>query len=241
MPISNIPGVGPTNADIATAVAAPSAATIAAAVAAPSAATIAAAVAAPSSATIASAVAAAVPTTAGITSIVQANAGSPFGGTWTSLGNVSPTGTTTVNFTGIGGYRRYRLVFNLYSNEAAFSCGVRLNGSSANYVYWGQEARMQSTAAWQGHVSTGGSRHFLQGSSTTNGYNSMGYCDIFEASGAGWKEIQSQLFFNSGATTDVLSSTRGFWRETSAVTSITVICDRNFTLGISNVQLFGGN
>ena len=43
MPINNIPGVGPTNADIATAVAAPSAATIAAAVAAPSAATIAAA------------------------------------------------------------------------------------------------------------------------------------------------------------------------------------------------------
>ena len=41
MAINNIPGVGPTNADIATAVAAPSAATIAAAVAAPSAATIA--------------------------------------------------------------------------------------------------------------------------------------------------------------------------------------------------------
>ena len=76
MAIDRIPGVGPTNADIATAVAAPSAASIAAAVAAPSAATIAAAVAAPSSATIASAVAAAVPTNASITSIVSAGASS---------------------------------------------------------------------------------------------------------------------------------------------------------------------
>lgn len=46
MGINQIPGVGPTNADIASAVAAPSAATIAAAVAAPSANTIASAVAA---------------------------------------------------------------------------------------------------------------------------------------------------------------------------------------------------
>ena len=99
MAINIIPGVGPTNADIATAVAAPSAATIAAAVAAPSAATIAAAVAAPSaatiastvaapsSATIASAVAAAVPTISAINTAVANNAPSP--NAWVHLGSAN--------------------------------------------------------------------------------------------------------------------------------------------------------
>ncbi|NBR25448.1 MAG: hypothetical protein EBU08_17065, partial [Micrococcales bacterium] len=60
MGINQIPGVGPTNSDIATAVAAPSAATIASAVVA----------AAPTNSTIASAVAAAVPTNSSIAAAV---------------------------------------------------------------------------------------------------------------------------------------------------------------------------
>ena len=74
MGIARIPGVGPLNSDIATAVAAPSAATIAAAVAAPSAATIAAAVAAPSAATIATAVSNSAAVSAQITAAVPSAA-----------------------------------------------------------------------------------------------------------------------------------------------------------------------
>lgn len=94
MAINSIPGVGPQNSDIATAVAAPSAATIASAVAAPSA------------STIATAVAAAVPTSAQITTIVQNNASGlkkysqifTSSTTWTA-----PTGATLVDVIACGG------------------------------------------------------------------------------------------------------------------------------------------
>lgn len=130
----------PSAATIAAAVAAPSAATIAAAVAAPSAATIAATVAAPSSATIASAVAAAVPTTAGITSIVQANAGSPYGGTITNLGYVSGNGTSTVTFSSLSGYKYLRLYWFGCKNTLANSLSIRFNGDTTSICQiWGQE------------------------------------------------------------------------------------------------------
>ena len=118
MAIDRIPGVGPSNSDIAAATAAvvpnsaaitaavPTAAQIATAVAAPSAATIATAVAAPSASTIATAVAAAVPTAASITSIVQSNAGG-FGvkATITSSGwyNIGTPRRITMVLTGGGG------------------------------------------------------------------------------------------------------------------------------------------
>lgn len=123
MAIDRIPGVGPTNADIATAVAAPSAATIAAAVAAPS------------SATIASAVAAAVPTTAGITSIVQANAGSPFGGTWTNVGQFNMQSTNNYTISGLSGYKYIKILLSGYTKVATGTLQVRFNGDTSG-IYW---------------------------------------------------------------------------------------------------------
>jgi hypothetical protein len=135
MAIDRIPGVGPANSDIAAAVAAPSAATIAAAVAAPSAATIASTVAAPSAATIATAVAAAVPTTAGITSIVQANAGSPFGGTYTQIANSTPSNVDTTTISGLGSYKYLKIHFYIYnSGSSSFTLDMRFNGDTgSNY------------------------------------------------------------------------------------------------------------
>lgn len=130
--------IGPTNADIATAVAAPSAATIAAAVAAPSAATIAAAVAAPSAATIAAAVAA--PSSATITSAVTAAGNSAGWGAspnaWTVVSSFNPNSTTgTYTWSGLSGYKAYKLVFSTTVNT---QCAVflRINGvSTASYAY----------------------------------------------------------------------------------------------------------
>ena len=129
MPINNIPGVGPTNADIATAVAAPSAATIAAAVAAPS------------SATIASAVAAAVPTTAGITSIVQANAGSPVGGTWTQIATTTANGNNSYTFTNLSGYKYLKLMWtSLHCAAGTQTMRITFNGVTTNtYNIFGEQ------------------------------------------------------------------------------------------------------
>jgi hypothetical protein len=134
MAINIIPGVGPTNADIATAVAAPSAATIAAAVAAPSAATIASTVAAPSSATIATAVAAAVPTISAINSSVASNAPSPFNYVFLGTGSLNNVNSATVSFSA---YKYIKVIWSYTTNASANQQGsIRLNGdTSGNYRY----------------------------------------------------------------------------------------------------------
>jgi hypothetical protein len=106
MAIDRIPGVGPTNADIATAVAAPS------------------------SATIATAVAAAVPTIGAINTSVANNAPSP--NAWTVISSVTPSGTSTV-FSSLSGYKKYRIIF-FNTNTSESSLSLRLNGdTSSNY------------------------------------------------------------------------------------------------------------
>lgn len=114
MAIDRIPGVGPTNADIATAVAAPSAATIASTVAAPSA------------ATIASTVAAAVPTIAAIQTAV------------TTYGNSAPSyslqhtiTTSTNNFATNGATFVYAVVIG------GGGVGSRSAGGSSGQVVFG--------------------------------------------------------------------------------------------------------
>jgi hypothetical protein len=108
MAIDRIPGVGPTNADIATAVAAPS------------------------SATIATAVAAAVPTIGAINTSVANNAPSP--NAWTVISSVSVSGTSTV-FSSLSGYKKYRIIY-IATNSSESSLTVRLNGDSgSNYGY----------------------------------------------------------------------------------------------------------
>lgn len=122
MPINNLPGVGPTNADIATAVAAPSAATIAAAVAAPSA------------ATIASTVAASVPTLAQINTSVSSNA-SPYGGTWTTVSTTTFATVNTTTISSITGYKYLRIIFALSTVPANEQLGIRFNSDSgSNYL-----------------------------------------------------------------------------------------------------------
>jgi len=114
MAIDRIPGVGPTNADIATAVAAPSAATIA------------------------STVAASVPTLAQINTSVSTNA-SPFGGTWANVAASSGfTGVNSTTISGLTGYKFLRIMFNLSSitlTTGAQQHGIRFNGDATG-AYW---------------------------------------------------------------------------------------------------------
>jgi hypothetical protein len=138
MAIDRIPGVGPANSDIANATAAvvpntaqitaavPTAAQIATAVAAPSAATIAAAVAAPSSATIASAVAAAVPTIGAINTSVANNAPSP--NAWTYITSLAGTGTGGVNFTGLSGYKAFKVFGSFNTGTTGWPMVIEVNG-----------------------------------------------------------------------------------------------------------------
>lgn len=210
------PGVGPTNADIATAVAAPSAATIAAAVAAPSAATIASAVAAPSSATIASAVAAAVPTISAINSSVASNA-SPFGGTWTQVASGNLSGNT-VSITGISAKKIKVFWYNM-GTSINTSLYFRLNGDTGlNYSSFGGQITTNTGSPYSEFFRIATSMH---NSLETNGSSlSSGEIEIFDAASTGvWKSYSIDGGFCQNNSTAWVKNLKGYYRSTSAITS----------------------
>lgn len=231
MAIDRIPGVGPTNADIATAVAAPSAATIAAAVAAPSAATIAAAVAAPSSSTIATAVAAAVPTLSQINTSVATNAPSPNGWTVISTNNANSSfGTYT--WSGLSGYKAYKLVFSTTVNTQC-AVYVRVNGiSTSTYTYVGGNLLIPNTS-----FSTANSTQAYIGN-TVDGFihGEM----LFPDASTGNPKIMKGYAYYRNAGNDWLSNSLSSTQSTAAITSITFAMSGSFfTTG--SITLLGAN
>lgn len=234
MPINNIPGVGPTNADIATAVAAPSAATIAAAVAAPSAATIAAAVAAPSSATIASAVAAAVPTTAGITSIVQANAGSPYAGTITHIGYATGNGSASYTFSNLSGYKYLKLVWagvTCSANGAGFQIRINDDASTKYMAFIHKKRNDTATPSLEF-----GFNNKINLETILNDYlKSNGVLTIPNSNSGAVKQYTMLNSYNNTAA-DIIQDYNGAWLNTSAISSITL----SVTSGTFNTAQAGG-
>lgn len=257
MAIDRIPGVGPTNADIATAVAAPSAAAIAAAVAAPSAATIAsavsapsaatiaAAVAAPSAATIATQVAASVPTLSQINTSVSNNA-SPFGGTWTAIttsGTLNNSGVSLIDISSLGGYKRLRFVFWNLRQVSSAIFHYRINGTSSGYTTYGLY-HSGFDAAWPTGAQDGSS--IMDGTSyvgSAGEQSSSHIIDIYNAdSTTSYKYCE---FFGYGTKSTYANTPgpiygRAIFKNTAAVTSLRV---SNGGLGFSqgNYAVFGGN
>jgi hypothetical protein len=233
MAIDRIPGVGPTNADIATAVAAPSAATIAAAVAAPSAASIASAVAAPSSATIASAVAAAVPTLSQINTSVANNA-SPYGGTWTNIAqSLTNNSINTVTLSNLGGYKYLRLHAYITSFGGPDSLSVRLNGDSGgNYMY--------ASTGLSGNAAAAAGNQFLINASSTQRVHLV--MDIENATSAtAHKNITGRGSNNNGAGFGPIWFD-GLYTSNSPITSITVFsASGNLFSNTTNIYVRGAN
>jgi hypothetical protein len=190
---------------------------------APSAAAIAAAVAAPSAATIATAVAAAVPTTAGITTIVQANAGSPYAGTITNLGFVTAHGASTATFTGLSSYKYLRLYFHglqMTSNNIDFT--FRLNGDSSNIYTWsGLRLRDGGTTniMYQGSTQP---YHYIGGvGNSTSSTNGM--IEFLNSNSSAHKQYKYEFcWYDAGNPSIEYAKGNGMYLSTSAISSLTI-------------------
>lgn len=261
MAINNIPGVGPTNADIATAVAAPSASTIAAAVAAPSAATIASSVAGAvptlsqintavntqtNNSAIASAVAGAVPTLSQINTAVANNAPSP--NAWVHLGTVNMLNisSSTISFSA---YRKLKIVLRLYSGVNAQNPSIRFNSDSSNVYSFGQHFLTTGStySEFTGSISTSSLRLNYSNSGSLAANNVMiSTIEIENASLANSKDFTSDsIFFQSGANFARVQNI-GCYYGSSAITSITLFCNSgnlfaNSTANNGAFQVFGMN
>ena len=238
--------IGPTNADIATAVAAPSAATIAAAVAAPSAATIASAVAAPSASTIATAVAAAVPTISAINTAVANNA--PSANNWTLINSIAMAGANTYTFSSISGYKALRLYAPRLSRlDASGTAGVwiRLNGdtNAANYTW----SRITTTASAStgALINAAANSYFGEGMYFNAGNGGVLSFD-YKIENANSTSVPKTMYgtyqtvANSGSSTPD-NGARGNYLSTSAITSITIFAESTSTFTGSPIYLLGAN
>lgn len=226
MPINNIPGVGPTNADIATAVAAPSAATIAAAVAAPSAATIAAAVNAPSTSAI-------------VAAGNSAGWASTGGLTWTPIATPSLNGTSTYTWSGLSGYKYYKLAM-FGQTVANASVYIRFNGDSTSNTYsTGGFFMVQGSGAPASYWSSGANQ--IQTMMNNQAQFFHLFMNINEANSTGAKDcVFTFNSTNSGGTTQTNNGT-GFWSNSAAINSITLLLSSSSFTGNTLCTLYGGN
>jgi hypothetical protein len=173
-------------------------------------------VAAPSASTIATAVAAAVPTTAGITTIVQANAGSPFGGTWTQIGTYTGNdGSNTVTFSNLSSYKYLQIVGPYqFSGGSSDVLQLRFNGDSTggNYVY----ATVTGTS---NGASQSASSIFLNQSGNARGSILL---DIYNSNGATTKVVKGNPSAGVNGSTTGIGANLGIWKSTAAISSLTL-------------------
>lgn len=229
MPISNIPGVGPTNSDIAAATAAvvPNSAAITAAV--PTAAQIATAVAAPSASTIATAVAASVPTLTQINNSIATNS-SPFGGTFTNVALSTASSTNSITFSGLSGYKFYRLVMAGLGPSGTAALQMRFNGDAGNnYAYF---TALQAVTSNNLSGDTG-FRISPNAGSVRGAIIDIPYANSTTAD-------KTCYVIDSVTTAAEFGSFGGVWASTAPITSITLFWTSAAT---SNwyVRLIGGN
>jgi len=230
MPINNIPGVGPTNADIATAVAAPSAATIAATVAAPSA------------ATIATSVAGAVPTIGAINTSVSTYAPSP--NAWTLLGTVTPNNTAnSVTFSGLSGYRTYKIVCAwIVVTGQCDGAWLRINGDATSNNYTTQGISISTNNSAWGAGSSPSDKYCLASGFGSSSGQISGIAYIYNASSTGPKDFSSNFSFTSDSSGSGRPMNNGSWPGTAVVNSITLLHTYAGTFGGGkSIYLFGAN
>lgn len=231
MGIDRIPGVGPTNADIATAVAAPSAATIAAAVAAPSA------------ATIASTVAGSVPTLAQINTSVSTNA-SPFGGTWVLISNQTlGANANTISFSGLSSYKYLKIIAALSTVSSSQSeMYIRFNGDTASNYSYANSFLSTGSYAKVVNPSQSYSTSIIQIASPI--LNPSGGCvatiEIFRNDSSVLKNVKSFATYQDANTGNTNVTVDGHWWSTSVISSMTLFTSNgNYATG-SKFAIYGG-
>ena len=246
MAINSIPGVGPQNTDIATAVSTSSAVSAQITASVPTAAAIATAVAAPSLASITSAIttnaAPASVTMAAITSSITTNAASagvtlaaigtqvannaPSPSSWVFLGSGNLQGNNSATFS-FSAYRKLRIVCKFTNGTGgAQAVLVRFNGDTANNYTVAALVTYEDTYA---HAQT---NFLIQTDSLRmtygnllNGGTCIGWMEVNDAnSTSAHKQVTYQNMAPQSSASNVTArwSADGIYRVNSAITSVTI-------------------
>ena len=264
MAIDRIPGVGPQNTDIATAVAAavPTAAAITSTVqtyAASAGVTLAAitssittnaASAGLTNASITAAgnaagwgatgptttqIAAAVPTLAQINTSVATNAPSP--NAYTYITSLAGTTAAGVNFTGLSGYKVYKLYGSFASGTTGWPVVIEVNGVTT--AFYGYGASVTSGGTWSASVVDGVGRISPWGNLNSSGPHHLEFT-------IGNANLSSPATFNTkaymrGSGVASYWNIDGFRGGNGPITSIRVYDPNNVQVVVGTFYLYGGN
>jgi len=176
----------------------------------------------PSAATIATAVAGAVPTTAGITTIVQANAGSPVGGTWTNLGRLDLNGLQGATISSLGGYKYLRFFFGLTPGVTSMRLQLRFNGDTGANYWFGVGNSLDTTVVPGVGSNITANQIDLHTSATTNNRVS-GILEIENSNSTIYKITKTIAATNYDSTKAYSNESIGCWNNTAAITSVTFL------------------
>lgn len=255
MPISRIPGVGPTNADIAATISTTAAVSSQITASVPSASAIATAVAAPSIGTITSAIttnaASAGVTLAAITSAGNSAGwgatGSAFAGTYTSLYTTAiAANAQTVVISGLSGYKYLKIKICCFTSASNFDMFLRMNGDSANHS--SENIRLiTGTAPINNLTNDGNSASFIRITDSIicgAGSLSQGTFVIPDNNATTpFKNITGNMtFFDSSNARQCRVECDGTYWSTSAISSITLLCVNGvLSNGSSRIYVWGAN
>jgi len=164
---------------------------------------------------------------------------STFGGTTSDnyqlISSVVPTGgATSVNFTGLGLYKKLLLWTNGLVLGTAGTVTLRLNNDSTvtNYAW---ALRSRNNSATPAEVDGGGSSFRLNSSVNTTtsseGWIAFNNCDV-----TGVKFVEGAVMEATGAAS--LWYTQGAYRGTSVISEVNLLVNTTFT-AVGTVDLYG--
>ena len=195
---------------------------------------------APTAATVATAVAGAVPTTAGITSIVQANAGSPVGGTWTNLGRIDLNGLQGATVSSLSGYKYLRFFFGLTPGVTNMRLQLRFNGDTGANYWFGLANVMDTVVPGMGSQISANQIDLHAQASVNNRVS--GILEIENSNSTIYKMTRTIAASNYDSAKAYYNESIGCWNSTAAITSVTFLNHYPSTYeGNSYIFCVGGN
>lgn len=158
---------------------------------------------------------------------------------WQLLQTSSPTGVSTVTFSGLSGYSKYRLLCpSLAINAGAASLLIRCNGDSAGNYSYGQVNYSGTTVSSSNGIGTT-AFSVMGGTGFSNASPNSFQLDIENALILAPKYLSGNAQSGTAATTYLINGC--VYQTTSLLTSITITNGSGNTYGAGSIYLLGAN
>ena len=161
---------------------------------------------------------------------------------WTSIATSTTTGAS-VTFSGISGYRYLRLYIRDYVSGTSTTPRVQVNSTTTGYSLLQHAFRDNASNILVTNYGDSDA-HYIAYYTATSSYNhNGGFVDFYNVNTSlPYKEIEGHFGSINGSSGEAHCMSRGTWKNTSAITSITVtLYSTSFATNSGGLALYGAN